>query len=106
MANRVDDLDAVLRGLVSDYCGKENVYFQPPKNIRMNYPCVVYERSSIRNRFADDIVYSQNDLYELTVIDHDPDSPLVRSISKLSKCRYERHYVASNLNHDVFTIFI
>ena len=85
--------------------GSRNVYFQPPESIRMIYPAIVYSRARIDNRHANDFVYKQDDAYEIIVIDRNPDSEIVRKISKLPKCRFDRHYKADNLNHDVFTLY-
>lgn len=85
--------------------GSRNVYFQPPESIRMSYPAIVYSRARIDNRHANDSVYKQDDAYEIIVIDRNPDSEIVRKISKLPKCRFDRHYKADNLNHDVFTLY-
>lgn len=85
--------------------GSRNVYFQPPESIRMIYPAIVYSRARIDNRHANDFVYKQDDAYEVIVIDRNPDSEIVRKISKLPKCRFDRHYKADNLNHDVFTLY-
>lgn len=99
------DLDNTLRKVMRDISGVENVYFQPPENLQMKFPAIVYERSNIENRAADDSTYSQHEFYDVTVIDKDPDSLLVFAISTLPRCRYGRHYVSDNLNHDTFTIF-
>lgn len=40
MAEPRQKLDAILRQIVKDACGKENVYYQPPANLRMSYPCI------------------------------------------------------------------
>lgn len=99
------DLDKTLRKTMRDITGVENVYFQPPANLKLKYPAIVYERSDIENRAADDSVYSQHVFYDVTVIDKNPDSLLVFAISSLPRCRYGRHYVSDNLHHDTFTIF-
>lgn len=85
--------------------GSQNVYYQPPASVRMNYPAIVYSRSNIENRHADDDVYMQAYFYEVIVIDEDPDSEVVENISKLPGCRFDRHYTSDNLNHDVFTLY-
>lgn len=100
MASRLN-----LHEVFCEILGSRNVYFQPPSNIRMVYPAIVYSRSAIQNSFADDKVYQQSNVYDVTVIDLDPDSDIVVKISQLPKCRYGRHYVADNLNHDTFTIY-
>lgn len=100
------ELDALLRKVMKDVSGVENVYFQPPENLLLKYPAIVYSRSDIRNRSADDMVYSQFTFYDLTVIDKNPDSLLVYAVASLPRCKFGRHYKSDNLNHDTFTIFI
>ena len=78
--------------------GNRNAYFQPPESIKMKYPAVV-------NSQANNEVYKQAKKYQLIVIDQNPDSEIVKKISKLSRIRYDRHYISDGLNHDVFTIF-
>lgn len=90
---------------LEELLGSKNVYYQPPESIKMQYPAIVYSRSDIENTFANNAVYKQSYFYELTVIDDDPDSEIVAAISKLPTCRFNRHYTADNLNHDVFTLF-
>lgn len=100
------ELDALFRKVMKDVSGVENVYFQPPENLLLKYPAIVYSRSDIRNRPADDMVYSQFTFYDLTVIDKNPDSLLVYAVASLPRCKFGRHYKSDNLNHDTFTIFI
>lgn len=85
--------------------GSNNVYYQPPPSIFMRYPAIVYKRNDIRNKHADNLPYRQGHMYDLTVIDEDPDSEIVTRVSKLPRCRFDRHYTADELNHDVFTIY-
>lgn len=85
--------------------GSRNVYYQPPESVKMKYPAIVYSRKNIDNIFADDTVYTQNHAYELTVIDPNPDSEIVMKVSRLPACTFDRHYIADNLNHDVFRLY-
>ena len=94
-----------LQTLLENIIETRNVYFQPPESFKINYPAIVYSRSDIRNTFADNEVYKQSCMYEITVIDQNPDSEIVKKISKLPKIRFNRHFVSDNLNHDVFTIY-
>lgn len=95
------DLQSKLENLL----GSRNVYYQPPASVRMKYPAIIYSRSDIENRHADDSIYMQSHFYELIVIDEDPDSEIVDKVSKLPCCRFSRHYTSDNLNHDAFTIY-
>ena len=85
--------------------GSRNVYFRPPASVQMKYPAIVYSLSSLDNVHANNTVYSQNDRYELTYIDKNPDNEMFKSISKLPKCSLDRTYVADNLNHYVYTLY-
>lgn len=83
----------------------KNVYFQPPSSVEMSYPAIKYCRSKIENVYANNTVYQQHNRYELTVIDPNPDSEIARKVSLLPMCTHNRHYVADNLHHDVFTLY-
>ena len=85
--------------------GDRHVYFQPPESFKIKYPAIVYSRSDIENKYANNSVYNQSYFYEIIVIDKDPDSEIVEKISKLPTCRFDRHYIVDNLNHDSFTIY-
>lgn len=95
-----------LQELLEEVLGSRNVYYQPPESVKIKYPAIIYNRSSIQNEFANDGIYSQNTGYSITVIDKNPDSKVVKAVSRLPTCKYDRHYVSDNLNHDTFTIFI
>lgn len=100
MSKRVE-----LQGILEEVLGSRNVYFEPPSNVRMKYPAIVYTRKNIDNLSADNSVYKQDTAYEVIVIDSDPDSRIVYDISRLPKCRHTSHYEADNLNHDLFIIY-
>ena len=46
-----------LQKLLEKTLGSRNVYFQPPPNVQMEYPAIVYKRQKIDNDFGDDLVY-------------------------------------------------
>lgn len=99
MGNRLN-LDAMFEKLL----GSNEVYFQPPASVKMQYPAIVYRRYNINNEHADDEVYTQSLEYEVIVIDRDPDSEIVMKVSRLPRCKHERHYTADGLNHDAFKL--
>ena len=100
MHNRLD-----LHELLCEVLGSRNVYYSPPATIRMKYPAIVYSRSDIDNKFANDSVYNQSHVYSITVIDDDPDSEIVERMSLIPRCKFDRHFVSDNLNRDTFTIY-
>lgn len=100
MRNR-EDLSAILK----EALGCDHVYFQPPSNVCMRYPAIVYNLSDIDNRHADNLPYLQYHRYDVTVIDEDPDSKVADRVSKISGCRFERSFTMDNLNHYVFSLY-
>ena len=82
-----------------------NVYFQPPPNIQMQYPCIVYKRDHVRTSFADNKPYKHKKRYQVTVIDKDPDSDIPDKVAALPMCSYDRFFTADNLNHEVYNLF-
>lgn len=85
--------------------GSSNVYFQPPSTVKMQYPCIVYQRSNIDMKHADDTLYLSEQEYQVTIIDSNPDSEIPKKIGDLPLSRFNRHYTADNLNHDVYNVY-
>ncbi len=96
---------AELHEILKTTVGIDNVYFQPPANIQLVYPCVTYKRDTTRSVFAGNKPYRHTKRYQVIVIDANPDSELPDKIGTLPLCSHDRSYQASNLNHYVFTIF-
>lgn len=94
-----------LQGILEELLGTRNVYFQPPASVKMSYPAIVYSLNNIENTFAGNSPYMQGIGYSVTVIDKNPDSEIVKKVSKLPLCSFDRYYAADNLNHSVFTLF-
>jgi hypothetical protein len=98
MAPRLD-LQALLESIAP------NVYFQPPENINMQYPCIVYNRDFAETEFAGNGPYRFTLRYMVTVIDRDPDSDIPGKVAMLPMCTFNRFFTADNLNHDVYNLF-
>lgn len=100
MAKRLD-----LHALLVSILGSSNVYFQPPSNLVMQYPCIVYARANEDQRYANGLPYSRQKQYSITVIDKDPDSLTPDKVGGLPMSSFSRHFKADNLNHDVFNLY-
>lgn len=94
-----------LQALLTTVLGSDNVYFQPPETIKMQYPCIVYNRDYAITEFADDKPYLHRKRYQVTVVDPNPDSTIPAKIAALPLCVFDRFYTADNLNHDVYKLF-
>lgn len=90
--------------LIMDPIGGK-VYYQPPENHKLEYPCLVYELEDILKRSADNGPYSMFDRYQVTFIRHEADSPVIRQLMGLPHSSFSRHFATSGLNHDVFVIY-
>lgn len=82
-----------------------NVYFQPPSNLRMVYPCIVYSLEQIDVKFANNGVYNYYDKYSLIYVTRDPDDVNVHKIAFLPLCSSNRDYSSDNLHHHAYTIY-
>lgn len=94
-----------LQNLLEDILGEKHVYYQPPESLKLECPAIVYSKSRIDKRNANDSGYNLNTRYELIVIDKRPDNPVIEKLLSLPYCSYDRPYVSDNLNHDVLTIY-
>lgn len=94
-----------LQTLLEEILGTTNVYFQPPSNLVMQYPCIRYHRDASNTIYADNKPYRNRLRYQLILIDRNPDGEILEKISALPLCRYDRFYTANNLNHDVFNLY-
>lgn len=100
MAQRLD-LHAIFRAVL----GEDHVYFQPPANVSLQYPCIVYERARMSVDYADNSPYRHAKRYKVTLITSNPDSELLDKIAMLPQSSHDAFYTEDSLNHDVFTIY-
>lgn len=99
MTGRVK-LQAVLEGI----CPR--VYYQPPENLKLTYPCVVYTLSSMWTRHADSRTFITKDRYQVTYITKDPDTEVRKEILEtLPGCSFDRAFVSDNLHHFVYEVY-
>lgn len=94
-----------LHDILVNLLGTRNVYFQPPSTVKIQYPCIVYARNTIKTTHADDLPYNNRICYTVTIIDTNPDSIITAKIGNLPLCKFRRHYTADNLNHDVYDVY-
>jgi hypothetical protein len=95
-----------LHWVLCNLLGSQNVYFQPPSNINIRYPCIVYSLNSVQDSYADDHRYDTRKCYSVQIIDQDPDSEIPDSVSNaLEMCSFNRRYVADNMYHTVYSVY-
>ena len=91
--------------ILKEILGSDNVYFQPPENFKMKYPCIVYTVAGGLRTPADNKKYLYFQGYSVTFITKDPDSDIPGKILDLNYVQPERTFVTENLYHWVFFIY-
>ena len=82
------------------------VYFQPPSNIRMNYPCIVYHKISKYKEFGNDEVYIKKQGYQLTVMDKDPDSLIADDLEDhFQYCSISQYFTNDSIYHVTLELY-
>ena len=94
-----------LQSKLEEILGSRHVYYQPPENLKMEYPAIRYSLSDVYTTKANDASYLQSRRYELTLIDKKTDNEALEKILQLPMCTFDRHYKSDNLNHYTFTIY-
>lgn len=85
--------------------GSRQVYYNPPENIKMSYPAIVYTKDKIKSLYANDNKYLKHTSYSITVISNTPDNPIIERILDIPLTEFDRSFVSDNLYHDVITIY-
>lgn len=94
-----------LQTKLEELLGSHNVYYQPPENLKMEYPAIRYSKSDMEDIYASNKKYISMDVYDLVVISKKPDNPVIKKLLELPYSEFDRHYVVDGLNHDIIRIF-
>lgn len=81
------------------------VYFQPPENFKMKFPCIVYRISTPYDGKADNIHYTKMRGYEITHINANPDNEIHELIADFPYCEFLRFFASANMNHYVYNLY-
>lgn len=85
--------------------GSDQVYFQPPETVKMEYPAIIYKEDIFRSDYADNTSYLIHTGYTITLITKKHQEDTILKILKLPKCMHDRQYISDNLYHNAFTMF-
>lgn len=84
---------------------KLKVYYQPPNNTGMDYPCIVFKLDDQDTKFANNRPYLHFDKYQVTIIDSDPLSAIPAKVADLPTCTFDRRFISDNLHHTVYNLY-
>lgn len=104
MVNRLDLHNALIE-IMQD---KKKVFFNPPTNTSMTYPCIVYMLNNRNSVYANNKRYMNKKSYTVTIISKDPfvGEQLCDKVECLTYADFDRPYIADGLYHYVYTITI
>lgn len=83
----------------------KQVYYNPPENLKMEYPAIRYSKGDINASYGDGIKYIKQNVYDIVVIDKKPDNKVIDMILELPYSSFERHYVSDGLHHDIIRLY-
>lgn len=82
------------------------VYFQPPENLKIEYPAIVFHLSKIEVDRASDVPYKGAKEYSVILITKDPEPDVIDEILKIPYSSLDTTYISDGMNHFVFTIYL
>lgn len=95
-----------LQKILEDILESKNVYFQPPENLKIKYPCFIYNANRRNDLFADNKRYIKGESYEVTFISHDLDTIYEDRLMDKDYVFFSRFFVSDNLYHTVYIVYI
>lgn len=94
-----------LHSVFEEIIKSKAVYFNPPENLKLKIPGLVYSLAPSDDVYADNIHYIRRKKYMATYITKNPNDPIIEELSVLPMCSFERAYPSDNLYHAVFNIY-
>lgn len=81
-----------------------NIYYQPPHNIKMNFPCIEYSFDGVNKTYANDATYLKSYKFTGMVISKNIDDPLFDAFIDHSRFKIVNKTIVDGLHHLYFEI--
>lgn len=81
---------------------KDRVYYQPPSNVSLVYPCIVYSLDRIHTEFGNNMHYYNSHQYTVTYITKKADDLFYEKLAAVPQLTMEQKFISDNLYHYVF----
>ena len=86
--------------------GNENVYFQPPENVKLKFPCIIYKFTKFETEHADNNPYAIKKKYNILYITKDPDDEMPEKLAwAFSTISHINNYVRDTLYHYSYDLY-
>lgn len=100
MANRRLKLATKLE----EFCS--NCYYQPPSNVTMKYPCIIYSKEAPLQSKANNFNYVSVDKYSLTIVELKVDTGVAEKIRDAFKtAKITQKYIVDRLYHTKIELY-
>lgn len=100
----------VLHTLLANNFPDVTIYYRPPGNILLTYPCIVYERKEFEPSFANTAAYVVGARYQVMFVSELPGYSTVELMFTLNGqglvITSNDSYENDDLVHDVFTVSV
>lgn len=86
----------------------QNVYYDPPDSIRMEYPCFRFENNNYDVTHADNKAYIKKPRWTVTYITRDVEEIEIVTDQMLNifmYCNFDTSFRSDNLEHAVFNLY-
>lgn len=95
-----------LSEILNSIPGVKKAYFEPPTNIQLKYPCIIYSLQGHDDDFADNIRYRRSKMYKVSILDENPDSEIPEALEdSLPYCdMISSPYVVNGIHHFVYQV--
>lgn len=101
MARSPQELQTVLSSIPD----VEAAYMQPPSNVKLPEPYLVYEIDDDFVAHADNVAFVSFNRYSVTLVTRAPDDPIFERLRALPHTKFNRHFVSAGLHHYVFQLY-
>ena len=97
------DLQEMLQELMGE---NVKVWYQPPENLKLKYPCIIFGISNALIEYADNNPYQIHKRYTVTLMTRTADNhEMLDKLLNLPLCTFDREFINDDIVHDVFTLY-
>lgn len=95
-----------LREVLKEIMGDYDVWYQPPENTKLKYPCIVFENSTGLSQFADNKPYLKTKRYTVTLMTRTADNDFYKDkLMDLPMCTFDREFRNDGIVNTVFNMY-
>lgn len=91
---------------LEEVLGTNKVWFRPPENIKLSFPCIIYNLRTSNMRYADNKTYSAMRCYDIQLIHKTADTNLIEDLlNAFPYISFENSFTVENLIHENFILY-